>query len=182
MNQLTLGLIALGGIWLLKKNEAPKWTYYVWIGGCLYLAFKDGMGRTAIVGKDGRIQYMGNPKRTRPDLWEKAKKKATKKLGGHSARAMQLAVKYYKDMGGDYIGEKDEDNSLAQWTDENWQDCGGKDGRYLPKAVCDLLTPEQRKETARNKRKGGGEGSWVDWEPYIQDAFKEARRKGLIAS
>ena len=36
-----------------------------------------------------------------PAKWSRAKARAKAKMGGkHSARAMQLAVKYYKQMGG----------------------------------------------------------------------------------
>ena len=42
-------------------------------------------------------------------------------MGGHSARAMQLAVKYYKDMGGTYSGKKSSDNKLSKWSKEDWQ-------------------------------------------------------------
>ena len=60
-------------------------------------------------------------KKTSPKLWEKAKAKAKRKMGGHSARAMQLAVKYYKDMGGKYSGAKSSSNSLSKWGKEDWQ-------------------------------------------------------------
>ena len=39
--------------------------------------------------------------------WAQAKARAKAKMGGkHSARAMQLATKYYKDSGGKYEGKK----------------------------------------------------------------------------
>ena len=42
-----------------------------------------------------------------PAKWARAKARAKAKMGGkHSARAMQLAVKYYKDSGGSYKGKK----------------------------------------------------------------------------
>lgn len=37
-----------------------------------------------------------------PELWEEAKADAREKFGGHSARAMQYAVKLYKERGGRY--------------------------------------------------------------------------------
>ena len=43
-------------------------------------------------------------KKRDPRKWAAAKAKARKKMGGHSARAMQLATKYYKDSGGTYQG------------------------------------------------------------------------------
>ena len=42
-----------------------------------------------------------------PAKWAAAKSKAKAKMGGkHSARAMQLATKIYKDGGGKYEGKK----------------------------------------------------------------------------
>ena len=59
-------------------------------------------------------------KKRDPAKWARAKAKARKKMGGHSARAMQLATKYYKDMGGRYEGEKSSENRLKKWGDEDW--------------------------------------------------------------
>ena len=39
---------------------------------------------------------MATAKKKDPKKWARAKARARAKLGGHSARAMQLAVKYYK--------------------------------------------------------------------------------------
>jgi len=62
-----------------------------------------------------------------PKKWAAAKSKAKAKMGGkHSARAMQLAVKYYKDMGGTYSGKKGKGNKLAKWTRQDWDYSGGK--------------------------------------------------------
>jgi len=47
---------------------------------------------------------MATAKKTNPKLWEKSKARAKAKMGGHSARAMQLATKYYKEAGGGYSG------------------------------------------------------------------------------
>ena len=59
-------------------------------------------------------------KKKHPEKWARAKAKARKKLGGHSARAMQLATKYYKDMGGEYEGKKSSKNKLSKWSKEDW--------------------------------------------------------------
>ena len=56
-----------------------------------------------------------------PAKWAQAKAKARAKLGGHSARAMQLATKYYKDAGGRYAGKKSSENRLRRWSKEDWQ-------------------------------------------------------------
>ena len=55
-----------------------------------------------------------------PAKWAQAKAKARAKLGGHSARAMQLATKYYKDAGGTYEGKKSSSNRLSRWGKEDW--------------------------------------------------------------
>jgi hypothetical protein len=60
-------------------------------------------------------------KKRDPQKWARAKAKARAKLGGHSARAMQLATKYYKDMGGSYEGKKSSKNRLSRWSDEKWE-------------------------------------------------------------
>lgn len=64
-------------------------------------------------------------KRTDPELWEKVKQEVTAgEKGGHagqwSARKAQFAVQEYKRRGGGYEGGKKKDNSLRQWTEEDW--------------------------------------------------------------
>ena len=94
-----------------------------------------------------------------PKKWARAKAKARAKMGGkHSARAMQLAVKYYKDMGGTYSGKKpsSKTNSLKRWGKQKWgwSKKGGK-GVYLPKKKREALksTPAGRKRLASAERK-----------------------------
>ena len=60
-------------------------------------------------------------KKKDPAKWARAKAKARKKMGGHSARAMQLATKYYKKMGGRYEGKKSSKNKLSKWSREDWK-------------------------------------------------------------
>jgi hypothetical protein len=60
-------------------------------------------------------------KKKHPEKWARAKRKARAKMGGHSARAMQLATKYYKDAGGKYEGSKSSKNKLSKWSKEDWQ-------------------------------------------------------------
>lgn len=76
---------------------------------------------------------MATAKKLDPGKWARAKAKAKAKMGGkHSARAMQLAVKYYKQMGGRYAGGKKK-TSLSHWTKQKWKWSGGKGkGVYLP--------------------------------------------------
>ncbi len=62
----------------------------------------------------------GTAKKRDPKKWAEAKARARKKMGGHSARAMQLATKYYKDAGGTYEGKKSSNNKLSKWSKEEW--------------------------------------------------------------
>ena len=62
-----------------------------------------------------------------PKKWAAAKARAKAKMGGkHSARAMQLATKYYKDAGGTYSGSKKKSNKLSKWTKQEWSTKSGK--------------------------------------------------------
>jgi hypothetical protein len=116
-------------------------------------------------------------KRTDEKLWEKVKKEAVKKMGGHSARAMQYAVKLYKDRGGEYIGKKRVDNDLATWTRADWQYAPGSKSkdRYLPKEAWDELDPEEEKAT--RKKKKGKLGQWVKNTKKAQKAASRATNK-----
>lgn len=105
-----------------------------------------------------------------PKLWERVKKKVTAgseggKAGEWSARKAQLAVAEYKKAGGGYVGRKDADNSLHQWTKEDWGTKSGKPSgksgeRYLPekarralsKAEYDRTTAKKRRDTAKGKQ------------------------------
>lgn len=102
--------------------------------------------------------------RTNPKLWESAKAEATRKMGGHSARAMQLAGKIYKEKGGGYTGEKTKSQeSLTKWTKEEWGTKSGKPSvrgkdatgeRYLPKKAVKALSSDEYTKTTAAKRKG----------------------------
>ena len=99
--------------------------------------------------------------RTNEKLWEKAKAEAKSKMGGkHSARAMQLAGKIYKDKGGDYTGEKTKaQKSLSKWTKEDWGTKSGKKSsetgeRYLPKKAIKALSSAEYAATTKAKREG----------------------------
>lgn len=103
---------------------------------------------------------MAAAKRKNPKLWEKAKAQATRKMGGKwSGRAAQLAVKYYKDLGGKYEGAKSKSNSLTKWTDQDW-DYVGKEGkgRYLPKKARQSLSGGQKAAGSRAKNKASKTG------------------------
>mgnify|MGYP003122379600 FL=1 len=103
----------------------------------------------------------GTAKKKDPAKWARAKARAKAKMGGkHSARAMQLAVKYYKDAGGTYSGKKSSGNKLKKWGDQKWDYVSkgdkkkpkSKRGRYLPKSVRDSLSPSEKASTNRKKR------------------------------
>ena len=87
-----------------------------------------------------------------PKKWAAAKAKAKRKMGGkHSARAMQLATKYYKDAGGTYKGKKKSTNKLSKWSKQDWGYVS-KDDEKKPKAKRKSLTPGQKAATNRKKR------------------------------
>lgn len=99
--------------------------------------------------------------RTNEALWSQAKAAAKAKMGGkHSARAMQLAGKIYKDRGGGYTGPKTKaQKSMTKWTKEEWGTKSGKPSgktgeRYLPKKARESLTPAEYAATTRAKREG----------------------------
>lgn len=99
-----------------------------------------------------------------PAKWAAAKARAKAKMGGkHSARAMQLAVKYYKDAGGTYSGKKSSSNKLSKWTKEDWGTKSGKKSsetgeRYLPKKARKALSSAEYAATTRAKREGTKQG------------------------
>lgn len=99
--------------------------------------------------------------RTNEKLWEKAKAEAKAKMGGkHSARAMQLAGKIYKEKGGGYTGTKTKaQKSLSKWTEQEWTTKSGKPSketgeRYLPKKAIKALSPAEYAATTKAKREG----------------------------
>lgn len=103
--------------------------------------------------------------RTNEKLWEKSKAQAKAKMGGkHSARAMQLAAKIYKEKGGGYTGSKTKaQKSMTKWTKEDWGTKSGKPSgktgeRYLPKKARDALSPAEYAATTRAKREGTRKG------------------------
>lgn len=102
-------------------------------------------------------------KRNNEPLWENCKSEAIDKMGKFSARAMQYAVKLYKERGGGYFGAKSKQNSLVKWTKEDWGYTGEpKQSRYLPKKARDHLTVGEKIATNRAKKMGTKEGKqWV---------------------
>ena len=98
-----------------------------------------------------------------PKKWASAKARAKAKMGGkHSARAMQLAVKYYKDAGGTYKGKK-KPTKLSKWAKQKWRTKSGKKSsetgeRYLPEKAIKALSSKEYAATTKAKRKGTKKG------------------------
>ena len=107
---------------------------------------------------------MAVAKKRDPKKWAAAKARAKRKMGGkHSARAMQLAVKYYKDAGGSYKGKKKKSNKLSKWSKQKWRTKSGKPSsktgeRYLPEKAIKALSSKEYEATTRAKRKGTAAG------------------------
>ena len=120
--------------------------------------------------------------RTDPALWEKVKQQVTAgdkggEPGQWSARKAQLAVSGYKKAGGGYRGKKKPDNSLAQWTEEDWGTKSGKPSgetgeRYLPKKVREGLTDAEYQRTTAKKRRDTAKGKQFSAQP--QDVAEKA--------
>ena len=109
-------------------------------------------------------------KKKHPEKWERAKRKARKKMGGHSARAMQLATKYYKEMGGQYEGKKSSKNKLSKWSKQKWRTKSGKPSsktgeRYLPEKAIKALSAKEYAATTRAKRKATAAGKQYSKQP-----------------
>ena len=112
-----------------------------------------------------------------PAKWAAAKSRAKAKMGGkHSARAMQLATKYYKDGGGKYEGKKPsaKNNKMKKWTKEDWGTRSGKNStegskatgeRYLPKKKRDAMSAQDYKKTSDKKRRDTAQGKQYSQQP-----------------
>ena len=112
-----------------------------------------------------------------PKKWAAAKARAKRKMGGkHSARAMQLAVKYYKDAGGTYSGKKKSSNKLSKWSKQKWRTKSGKPSgktgeRYLPEKAIKSLSAKEYAATTRAKRKVTAAGK-----QFVKQPKKIARK------
>jgi hypothetical protein len=112
-----------------------------------------------------------------PAKWARAKARAKAKMGGkHSARAMQLATKYYKDSGGTYKGKKKATNKLSKWTKQKWKTKSGKPSsktgeRYLPEKAIKSLSSKEYAATTKAKRAGTKKGK-----QFVKQPKKIARK------
>ena len=125
--------------------------------------------------------------KTDPKLWEKVKDEVTSgDKGGKpdqwSARKAQLATQKYKKRGGSYKGRKSEDNSLKQWTDEDWGTKSGKKSgdsgeRYLPRSAREDLSKEDYERTTQKKRADTKKGKQFSGQPKDVAAKTAPHRK-----
>jgi hypothetical protein len=79
-------------------------------------------------------------------------------------------VAEYKKRGGGYEGGKDADNSLHQWTEEDWGTKSGKESgktgeRYLPKKAREALSDEEYSRTTAKKRADTNKGKQFSAQP-----------------
>lgn len=126
-------------------------------------------------------------KRTDPDLWEKVKRSVTAgdkggRKGQWSARKAQLAVQEYKRRGGGYAGAKQDDNSLRQWTKEEWGTRSGRRSRdsgerYLPKQARNALSAGEYRRTSEKKRRDTEAGRQFSAQPKDVARKAAARRR-----
>ncbi len=120
---------------------------------------------------------MSTARKANPKLWEKIKKQVTASTqGGNkgqwSARKAQIAVRKYKESGGTYIGQKQKDNSLKKWSDQDWQYAGKeKKSRYLPKKAIQALTDKEKAATNKAKREGTKKG-----QQFVKQPKKVAKK------
>lgn len=113
--------------------------------------------------------------KTNPALWERVKDEVTAgDKGGHpgqwSARKAQMAIQEYKKRGGGFVGPPDADNSLHQWSEEEWgTKSGAKSGdtgeRYLPRQAREALSDEEYARTTAAKRRATRKGKQFSPQP-----------------
>lgn len=121
-------------------------------------------------------------KHSDPKLWEKVKVEVTEgdkggKPGQWSARKAQLATSEYKKRGGGYEGAKSNDNSLTQWTQEEWGTRSGEESgktgeRYLPRKAREALSKKDYDRTTAKKRADTRKGRQFSDQP--EDIAKKA--------
>jgi hypothetical protein len=118
-----------------------------------------------------------------PALWARIVKKikagsVAGTAGTWNARKAQLAVSEYKEAGGSYHGRKSRDNSLAQWTKEDWGYIDGKPGnRYLPKQIRNKLTTADARTENRRKKDATRKGKTrASYSARTRDLFRQSRK------
>jgi hypothetical protein len=127
--------------------------------------------------------------RTDPKLWEKVKSKVTRggkggEPGQWSARKAQLAVQEYKKRGGGYLDAKSDDNSLKQWSDEDWGTKSGRSSREtgkrdLPKKARKALAGDEDRKTGAKKAVDTKKGKQASRQP--KDVAEKPARNRVTA-
>lgn len=121
-----------------------------------------------------------------PKKWAAAKARAKAKMGGKwSARAAQLAVKYYKDSGGKYKGKKPtaKNNKLKKWTKQDWQWSGERKKKSsVDEDLVNSLLEFHKEAGKKKKKKKKGKGVYLPAKSI--DALKSSKkgRKKLRAA
>jgi hypothetical protein len=125
-------------------------------------------------------------KKTDPKLWQKVKAEVTEgekggRPGQWSARKAQLATRAYQEQGGGYEGRRREDNSLRQWSEEDWGTASGCNStetgeRYLPRRARQALSEEEYRATTAKKRADTRRGKQFSRQPE-RIAEKTARHR-----
>jgi hypothetical protein len=130
---------------------------------------------------------------TRPELREAIKdelKRSNKggRPGQWSARKSQLLVKEYERRGGGYREDanRNEARSLHEWTEQDWQTKEGaakahrgeRMKRYLPKEAWERLSPEERAQAERSKRRADRRGAQrAGWPAPVERVMRELDRE-----
>jgi hypothetical protein len=126
-----------------------------------------------------------------PAKWARAKARAKAKMGGKwSARAAQLAVKYYKDSGGKYKGKKPtaKNNKLKKWTKQDWQWSGERKKKAsvndeLVYKLLEFSKEAAEKKKSKKKKKKKGKGVYLPARAIAAlKASKKGRKKLTAAS
>ncbi|CAA2145352.1 hypothetical protein [Methylobacterium bullatum] len=127
--------------------------------------------------------------KTDPKLWDRIKSEVTAsdkggKAGQWSARKAQAATKAYKEAGGGYKGKKSDENSLTQWSNEEWDTKSGKPSgktgeRYLPKKARSSLSKDEYDRSTRKKRADTKDGKQFSNQPKdVAEKSAAARKAG----
>lgn len=122
--------------------------------------------------------------RTDTNLWEMVKRRITQgsrggRAGQWSARKAQLATREYRRERGGYVGPKADDNSLTQWTKQDWGTRSGRRSvdsseRYLPKKARQALSKAEYDRTTAKKRGDTEAGHQFSGQP--KDVARKAAR------
>lgn len=131
--------------------------------------------------------------KTNPSLWSRCKSEAKSRMGGkHSARAMQLAVKLYKQRGGGYKGKKPtaRTNKMKKWTKQKWmylsdykkkkkKDKNKLDDHLIKDTYFDSITDDQHSIKDENDAKGRylPEAKWKSLSPKERTATDQKKKR-----